>query len=210
MRASGLQRRQDILDAALRIMSREGLRAVSHRAVAAEAAVPLAATTYYFRDLEDLITEAFLHWSKAQRGLVAEFHAAALAALRAPGGKGRRSSRPAQALAAIGARYVIDQVRAHRGDRVLEFAFLHEAVRLPRLRAVVRCQQMEHLGFLEQFHAALGSAQAAVDAQISYSLLLGLEKRALLAGSDRRIGASVRAVLARHLQGVFDAVERAG
>lgn len=210
MRASGRQRRQEILDAALRIMSREGLRAVSHRAVAAEAAVPLAATTYYFRDLEDLITEAFLHWSKAQRGLVAEFHAAALAALRAAGGKGRRSARPAQALAAIGARYVIDQVRSHRGDRVLEFAFLHEAARIPRLRAVVRRQQMEHLGFLEQFHAALGSAQAAVDAQISYSLLLGLEKRVLLADGDRRIGASVRAVLVRHLQGVFAAVEDAG
>ena len=57
VRASGRQRRLQILEATLRIIRRGGLRAISHRAVAAEASVPLAATTYYFRDLEDLITE---------------------------------------------------------------------------------------------------------------------------------------------------------
>jgi DNA-binding transcriptional regulator YbjK len=53
------QRRQAILDAAMRIIVREGVRAVRHRAVAAEAAVPLSATTYYFRDINDLITDTF-------------------------------------------------------------------------------------------------------------------------------------------------------
>ena len=38
-------RRQAILDAALRIIVRDGVRAVRHRAVAAEAEVPLSATT---------------------------------------------------------------------------------------------------------------------------------------------------------------------
>ena len=66
-RASAVQRRQDIIEATLRVMARDGLRAVSHRAVASEASVPLASTTYYFRDLEDLIIESFLHWSEAQR-----------------------------------------------------------------------------------------------------------------------------------------------
>ncbi len=38
-------RRQNILEAALRLIVREGVRAVRHRAVAAEADVPLSATT---------------------------------------------------------------------------------------------------------------------------------------------------------------------
>src|SRR5690606_30300634 len=42
-------RRQAILDAAMRIIVRDGVRAVRHRAVAAEAGVPLSATTYYFK-----------------------------------------------------------------------------------------------------------------------------------------------------------------
>ncbi|MDN5401705.1 MAG: TetR family transcriptional regulator, partial [Pseudomonas sp.] len=50
------QRRQDILDAAMRIVVRDGVRAVRHRAVAAEAGVPLSATTYYFKDIDDLLT----------------------------------------------------------------------------------------------------------------------------------------------------------
>jgi DNA-binding transcriptional regulator YbjK len=44
----GEARRTAIVDAALRLVARGGPRAVTHRAVAAEADVPLAATTYYF------------------------------------------------------------------------------------------------------------------------------------------------------------------
>lgn len=53
------QRRQAILDAAMRLIVRDGVRAVRHRAVAAEAQVPLSATTYYFKDIDDLITDTF-------------------------------------------------------------------------------------------------------------------------------------------------------
>ena len=56
------QRRQDILDAAMRIVVRDGVRAVRHRAVAAEAQVPLSATTYYFKDIDDLLTDTFAQY----------------------------------------------------------------------------------------------------------------------------------------------------
>lgn len=56
------QRRQDILDAAMRIVVRDGVRAVRHRAVAAEAGVPLSATTYYFKDIDDLLTDTFAQY----------------------------------------------------------------------------------------------------------------------------------------------------
>jgi DNA-binding transcriptional regulator YbjK len=51
-------RREAILRAALRLIGRQGMHAVTHRGVAAEAGVPLAATTYYFASKEDLLTEA--------------------------------------------------------------------------------------------------------------------------------------------------------
>src|SRR5690554_1035828 len=53
------QRRRSILEAALRIIVREGIRNVRHRAVAKEADVPLSATTYYFKDISDLIADTF-------------------------------------------------------------------------------------------------------------------------------------------------------
>lgn len=51
-------RRATILAATIRILSRDGLAAVTHRAVAREADVPLAATTYYFSSKDELVTEA--------------------------------------------------------------------------------------------------------------------------------------------------------
>ena len=203
VRESARQRRLSIIEATLRVMQREGLRAVSHRAVAREADVPLAATTYYFRDLEDLITESFLHWTETQRHVVEAFHARALALI----GKARTQKWSAATIAArladAGADYVVDQVDGHRGDRVLELAFLHEAVHLPRLREVVERQQQRLLGFLAEFHAAIGSAKPAVDAQITNSVLLGVEKQALLSGAEQVDRAAVRAVLLRHLQGAL-------
>lgn len=56
--ARGERRRRAILDAALRLISKLGVEGVSHRAVAEEAGVPLAATTYYFKSLDELLEGA--------------------------------------------------------------------------------------------------------------------------------------------------------
>jgi DNA-binding transcriptional regulator YbjK len=52
------ERRGAILAATIRILSDQGLAAVTHRAVAREAGVPLAATTYYFSSKDELVTDA--------------------------------------------------------------------------------------------------------------------------------------------------------
>ena len=67
------QRRQAILDAAMRIIVREGVRAVRHRAVAAEAEVPLSATTYYFKDINDLITDPFAQFVERSAAHMGQF-----------------------------------------------------------------------------------------------------------------------------------------
>jgi TetR/AcrR family transcriptional regulator, regulator of biofilm formation and stress response len=56
--AQRAERRGAILEATIRIVTSEGLAAVTHRAVAKEAGVPLAATTYYFSSKDELIGEA--------------------------------------------------------------------------------------------------------------------------------------------------------
>ena len=52
-------RRAAIVEATLRVIGARGADAVTHRAVAAEAGVPLASTTYYFASKEALVREAF-------------------------------------------------------------------------------------------------------------------------------------------------------
>ena len=56
--AQRAERHAAILQATVRILVRDGLAAVTHRAVAREADVPLAATTYYFSSKEELLGEA--------------------------------------------------------------------------------------------------------------------------------------------------------
>ncbi|WP_371646519.1 MULTISPECIES: TetR/AcrR family transcriptional regulator [unclassified Streptomyces] len=52
------QRRQRIIDAAIRVVGAKGIAGLSHRSVAAEADVPLGSTTYHFKTLDDLLIAA--------------------------------------------------------------------------------------------------------------------------------------------------------
>jgi DNA-binding transcriptional regulator YbjK len=56
--ARGAARRDVIVRAAAELILHEGPGALTHRAVAARAGVPLAATTYYFTGLDDLVAAA--------------------------------------------------------------------------------------------------------------------------------------------------------
>ncbi len=50
----GELRRFALIEAAARLLVREGSQSLTHRAIAAEADLPLASTTYYFADLDEL------------------------------------------------------------------------------------------------------------------------------------------------------------
>ncbi|GAB2956552.1 TetR/AcrR family transcriptional regulator [Streptomyces heilongjiangensis] len=52
------ERRQRIIDAAIRVVGEKGIAGLSHRSVAAEADVPLGSTTYHFKTLDDLMVAA--------------------------------------------------------------------------------------------------------------------------------------------------------
>lgn len=55
----GLRTREAILDAAIDLLRIDGAAALTHRAVAAKAGTSLAATTYHFDTLDDLLVAAF-------------------------------------------------------------------------------------------------------------------------------------------------------
>jgi TetR/AcrR family transcriptional regulator, regulator of biofilm formation and stress response len=59
-RRRGNQRRRALLDATLQVIGRDGLAAVTQRAVAAEAELPPSAVYYYFPTLDDLVTAALI------------------------------------------------------------------------------------------------------------------------------------------------------
>jgi DNA-binding transcriptional regulator YbjK len=65
----GAARREALLDGVLRVLERDGSGAVTHRAVAAEAGVPLSAATYYFATLDELYVSALRRATEEQAAL---------------------------------------------------------------------------------------------------------------------------------------------
>ena len=72
-RASAQRRRAALLAAAADLSAEVGAGAVTHRAVAARAGVPLSTTSYFFSSIDELVTEALRVGAHAR---VADFDAA--------------------------------------------------------------------------------------------------------------------------------------
>lgn len=70
-RVRGALRRDELLRATVAVIERAGVAGVSHRAVAAEAGVSVASTTYHFASLDDLLIAAL---TGAAEDLTAELH----------------------------------------------------------------------------------------------------------------------------------------
>ncbi len=65
--SKGERRRQQILEATLTVIAEQGLRGATHRAIASQAGIQLSLTTYYFKDIGELIEAAFTHFCESAR-----------------------------------------------------------------------------------------------------------------------------------------------
>lgn len=154
------ERRQRIIDAAIRVVARAGIAGLSHRSVAAEADVPLGSTTYHFATLDDLLLAAL-----RQAG---EDFAATVAA--------RRSlSDPDTDLAAELAAWMGEWLRGDRSRLELEYELYLAALRRPALRPVAA----EWAGVLA---ALLARRTDTVTARTLVALMDGICLEALLTG----------------------------
>ena len=107
-RASALRRRAALLDAAAELVSEVGAGAVTHRAVAARAGVPLSTTSYFFGSIDELVTEALRQGTQTR---VTDFDAAERAWLLGAGGSIESS------IEAV-ADKILARVAAHEGTLV--------------------------------------------------------------------------------------------
>jgi DNA-binding transcriptional regulator YbjK len=62
-----VDRREALLEAAIRVVSQQGMRGLTHRAVETEAGVPHGSTTYYFGTRHDLLVALMAYMSERGR-----------------------------------------------------------------------------------------------------------------------------------------------
>ncbi|MEV5970672.1 TetR family transcriptional regulator [Streptomyces sp. NPDC051921] len=169
-------RRERIVDAALRVVGRDGIAGLSHRTVAAEADVPLGSTTYHFGSLDELLVAA-LRRANATFGQ----------ALRESPELAGPDADLAAALARIMGRWLDED----RGEVELAYELYLAALRRPALRPVAE----EWAG---EVRAALAGRTDLATARGLVAMMDGLCLMYLLGGHRYQEGYA-RAMLARVL-----------
>lgn len=204
------QRRQDILDAAMRIVVRDGVRGVRHRAVAAEACVPLSATTYYFKDIDDLLTDTFAQYVERSAAFMAKLWESNEGVLRQMVAQGDGSpaarARLADDIARMTADYIQRQLHNRREHLMAEQAFRQEALLNPRLAALVRSHQQILLHGTCQFFQVLGSREPQQDAKVLTAIIGRMEYQGLLGEAGPEVEQDMLGILTRYMHLVLASV----
>ncbi|MEJ3576104.1 MULTISPECIES: TetR/AcrR family transcriptional regulator [Pseudomonas] len=204
------QRRQLILDAAMRIVIRDGVRGVRHRAVAAEAGVPLSATTYYFKDIDDLINDTFAQYVEHSAAFMAKLWQGTEGKLREMMAQGDGSAQAravlADDIARMTAAYLQHQMLTRRDQLMAEQAFHQAALINPRLAVLVRAHQQIFLQGAGQIFEVLGSTQPQQDAKVLTAIIGRMEYQALLDGAQPEADDDRLAILTRYMHLVLAAL----
>ncbi|MAG42930.1 MAG: TetR family transcriptional regulator [Oceanospirillaceae bacterium] len=182
------QRRRQILEATMRIIVRDGVRGVRHRAVAAEAEVPLAATTYYFKDIHELIADAFTLYTEWALAYVQKFAAEFRDTAREI--RGYDMTDPRQQLEAI-ERLVTSLSGFSRGKlaedtRMLisEQAFRYEVFVEDRVRRLALMHRKALTDAVREITMLMGSQMVEEDTAIVMAILHSVEYQLLLDEGD--------------------------
>ena len=183
------QRRLAILHAALRVMAHDGVRGLRHRAVAKEAGVPLSATTYYFKDIHDLLADAFALFSnETMLTFVDPFWSRANEWVRSYP-KGLRQNpalviEVADHMGAMGANYILTRVREHREQLMLEHAFWYAALHDARMYAMALQHGRRVLGNFIQILDYVGAHEIELGAKSILMTVRRLEYEGMLGAED--------------------------
>jgi DNA-binding transcriptional regulator YbjK len=191
-RARGERRRQEILKASFGLVARNGAGSITHRAVADEAGVPLAATTYYFASKHELLRETLEY--AARRELEAYEHDESwLAAQRAtsPG-------ELAETLA-VGALAYLEAA-----DTLAHYEVFLAAGREPSLAETANAWTDANVEMLEPVLERLGSAHPTTDAHIVTAMIDGLVLEQLAGPRADFADAVLRPALQRTLAALLD------
>lgn len=194
MTPRGERRRAALLDAAAALLETDGFGAVSHRAVAQRAGLPLAATTYYFASRDELVEHALKRIADAQIRRAR----AVVDALGSPPATPAAPERVAEVLAAV---------VTPGGDlghvRLLCFyeRFI-QAGRHPHLRPLVRGWNAEVAALVGEALRRLGHPHDPERSRQLLSVLDGLLINRLVEGDEGAVDA-VRADIVPLLSGSF-------
>jgi len=209
----GELRRDAILRATWDVILRDGVRGVRHRAVAAAAEVPLSATTYYFKDIQDLLVQSFElfaeesierfaipFWRTVEQQRL-DFIERRAAAERM--GETYDESESNALLLDVAAGYIGVRLKEHREQVELEYAFWYAAIQEPRLQVAVRRVIRRRIALMLPWLALLPVTQPEQAARSMLATMRRIEYEALIGGSATDSSTWIRDAVAYQLKGLW-------
>lgn len=203
-RVKSEHRRREILEATLRIVRTEGVRGIRHRAVAKEAAVPLAATTYYFKDIDELIVDAFTLYTEKALLVLTDFTTHFYEPLSQILLNDLRNAEGREFLINFMTEHVTQYMRGQVVEQydmlTIEQAFRYEALVNTRVRKLGQIHRKALYGMAVDFFTSIvNSKQAEADAEILIGLFHAIEYNALLKGPENLDLESIKNTLKHYI-----------
>ncbi|RTR34166.1 TetR/AcrR family transcriptional regulator [Shewanella atlantica] len=207
-RSDGEARRLVILEATLRLIVREGIRGVRHRAVAKEADVPLASTTYYFKDIKDLISDSLTFFAEKTLWMNEGLESRSFELLKEIDGLAKEDKH-SELLVSNLAQFISEHIReqiSHRDNRILEAAFHEEALRNTQLADAIKRLDDSFLSTIGRFFELLGSTNSNADAHQLLALIKYLEYKYVLIECDEANDTELEQVVASTLHNIVHSI----
>jgi DNA-binding transcriptional regulator YbjK len=156
-------RRLLLLQTTLRLIADQGIDAVSHRAVAEAAGVPLGSTTYWFSSRQEMLRQALEYFARLDIETLRERLGEIL--------DGRLSRKR---LVDEFTEHLASQLGEQRWRTAAQYAFLQEAARQPELEAVCREWSRAWEEALSGMFDSLGASDSLLEARMFLAMLDGL------------------------------------
>jgi DNA-binding transcriptional regulator YbjK len=200
-RPRGEQTRQRILEATLRVIARDGVRGTTHRAIAKEADVQLSLTTYYFRDLNELISLAFRMFMESDYGGLARQWQRAFRYLDQFSADELATADARQRIIDYCTKRIVDHIRhglsEHPEGLAVEHHFLYEALNDPQLKELSARHRQRLLQPAVRFCEYFNTADPDTDAHLLLGTITRLEYEALPSMPDKVDYTSIRKEIRR-------------
>lgn len=182
-------RRHEILSAALQIAGEQGIDAITHRAVADRAGIPLGSTTYYFASKEELIEDALRLAIEREIERIDERAEELSEGSRTPG-----------AWADVFSAWLEEQMTGEaRTALIAQYELQLEAARRPPLRELCERWTMANQRLAERHLEEVGSPCPVVDARLLIAAVDGLRLFELSVPNSPKHARAVREAIERQI-----------
>lgn len=182
-RPRGEQTRQKIIEATLRVIADAGVRGTTHRAIAGEAGVQPSLTTYYFKDLNELISLAFRTFMERDYGTLEEQWNRAFRYLDQFTADDLADPATRQRIVDYCTKRVVDHVRhgltTHPEGLAVEHHFFYEALNDDELQKLSELHRDRLMRPIIRFCEYFNHTDPETDAHLLFGTITRLEYEAL-------------------------------